>query len=340
MKRNDPIYPRDGAGGFKIPATKPGAIKCMCPLPGRHLEIFTPEETFKVVTPDTVDPKRTNPNAMWVNAKTHDVGCASPYVARTFVMASQMLQSRITPPEEQDRDTVLIRMHAIKERLLECDSACSSLKNYIGEAVARIEEEGLKLSAGSRSYENFPVVPDLDSRMTVFLIAARRCITEICHIPDSFFKLGRSHSSLDHLLEKELTPALGENHPFVMYLSAKAGGTRWIIRLRDGQEHSATTKGPKLNLHNFQLMPTNQVRPPCLFLDGDDPVDLVTVTSSIANFLLELAEGMFAGAVDCTLPEWPPMVVQEVARLDAECPVRYELTVDASRLRLPSQPSE
>lgn len=86
------MYPRDAAGSFKVPATKPGAIKVMCSLPHHHLEIYTPQETFKIQTPETIDPERTNPDAMWVNAKTHDVGSASPFVARTFIMASDILK--------------------------------------------------------------------------------------------------------------------------------------------------------------------------------------------------------------------------------------------------------
>jgi len=93
MLMKKPMYPRDGAGSFTVPSERGDPIVGMYSLDDR-LEIYTASETFMVQTPETIDPAHTNPNAPWINAKTHDVGSASPYVARTFIMASECSTTR------------------------------------------------------------------------------------------------------------------------------------------------------------------------------------------------------------------------------------------------------
>lgn len=326
-----PMYPRDGAGSFKVPSTKPGAIKVMCSLP-QHLEIYTPHETFKCQTPETIDPGRTNPHAMWVNAKTHDVGSASPFVARTFIMASEVLKlAQLSRKEE--RDPLLVRMHSIKELLLQCVQAKDIYQSAITAERDAMQASGYKLAAGGRALEKFPVVSDLEAKVTAFLIAARRTITEICQIPGHIWTLGQQHSSLEHLINKELTPLLGSNHRLIVFLGGSIDGTRRIIELRNGQEHGPTTKGKKLVLSNFQMMPTNQIRSPVWFLEGEEPEDIAAHMNAIPDFLLNLAEAMFVGCVDAILTEWPPFRFVGIDPVDPECPVRYQLTIDASRMQ-------
>jgi hypothetical protein len=148
-----PQLPRDSAGSFKLPTTRPGHITMMCSTPD-HLEIYTPDETFKVQTPEGIDPTRTNPNAMWVNAKTHDVGSSSPFVARSFIMASEMLRHP-NPIAEAEREPLLMRMHRIKELLLQCQAANETYQRALAMEVAALDASGYKLTAGGARSKNF-----------------------------------------------------------------------------------------------------------------------------------------------------------------------------------------
>lgn len=329
-----PIFPRDAAGCVTVPATKPGVIKMMCSLP-HHMEVYTAHETFKVQTPESIDPDRTNPNAMWVNAKTHDVGSASPFVARSFIMASEVLKNGFLL-EQPERDALLIRMHAIKEALLQCTNADQNYQEALAVEDAAMTASGFKLAHGSRALERFPVISDIESKVTAFLVAARRAIAEICQIPGHFWKVGQQHSTLEHLLKKELVPMLGADHRLVTYLQDFGGGTKRIIELRNGQEHAATTKGQKLHVKNFEMMATNQLRRPVWFLEGEQPEDIAANMHAVPEFLLRLAESTFVGCVDTTLPKWPPMCFEVIDPVDPECPTRYRLTIDPSRLQFPS----
>lgn len=330
--------PRDGAFSMEIPSTKGEAITFMCPM-GDYLAIFSASETFKVETPETIDPGRTNPHAMFVNVKTHDVGSSSPFVAQTLLMASEIVKSGFILKDEEKRNQLLKNVNEIKEALLQCSAAADIYLNALSSAHNAFAESGYATTAHARSFKSFPVLPDIEAKCTAFLIAARRCITEICQIPNHFWETKKSHSSLDHLLSKELMTLLGEEHHLVQYLQGYVDGVKRIIGLRNGQEHAATTKDNRLYIHNFKLMPTNQVLSPTWQLGGEEPVDIAPEMQQIPAFLLRVAEAMIVGCVDATLPEWPPIGIVKVDPIDPICPIQYRIEIDANRLFAQTTPA-
>lgn len=331
-----PMYPRDAAGSFTLPSDRGDPIADMCSL-GDRLEIYTASETFMVQTPETIDPNRTNPNAPWVNAKTHDVGSASPYVARTFIMASDMLNHRGHPSSEEDRIGALRTMHTIKETLLQCANAVSTFSRARVAEEAAVAQSGFKRDPGGRALARFPVVPELDAKVTAFLIPARRCVTEICQLTGHFFVLKQVHSNLEYLLSKELIPQLGNDNPLVQFGASYVSFTGSILDMRNGQEHSATMRGRRLAIFNFSHRPDGSLARPAWKLDGDDASDIEADMTVILENLLTLAEGMFVACFDQTKPSFPPFVVEAVNAPDPNRPVRYRLGFDASRL--PTAPS-
>lgn len=293
------------------------------------LEVYTPHETFKVQTPEVIDPGRTNPNAPWMRVKTHEVGCASPFVARTIITANRMLSP--LGDHESARDTAIrTLMHGIKETLLQCAMASDLFCKAVDDAVSTANASGFKKTGGINSLEVFPIVQDISGKTTAFLISTRRVITEICQVPAIFWQSDRTHSALEHLLEKDLEKRLGEDHPLIQFLRGFASGTKRILDLRNGQEHSLTTRGLRLEVRNFEHLPNGQIRHPVWFLEGEEPENICATMKAVPDFLLNLAEGMFVGALAATLPAWPPFVVAPVAEPNPLCPVQYQLTIDPS----------
>lgn len=335
IKPKKEILPRDAATSFKLPSTKPGAIKAMCSLPG-FLEMYTPHETFRTRSPESIDPERTNPSAMWETLKIHDIGAASPFVAQTMIMASDMLRNNLLF-EGTQRDQLLLNMHRLKERLLQCVKADSVYQDALTVEEAAIAEHGLQLTANARAYERFPQVPDIEDKVTSFLIASRRTITEICQIPGHFFGLARPHSALEHLINTDLIKILGPDHRLIKYFQTRIGGTKRIIDMRNGQEHVATTKAPKLNIRNYEMLPTNQIMRPVWYLDSEEPADIAAEMQAIPTFLLTLAETMFLACIDAILPHerWPALCLEMFESVDPERPVRYGLSFDPGKLKFP-----
>jgi hypothetical protein len=328
---NKALYPRDSAGSFTLPSDRGDPIVDMCSLDDR-LEIYTASETFMVQTPETIDPDRTNPNAPWVNAKTHDVGSASPYVARTFIMASDMLNHRGHPPVEEDCLGALRTMHVIKETLLQCANALSTFSTAQAAEEVAVEESGFRRDPAGRALARFPVVPALDAKVTAFLIPARRCVTEICRLTGHFFALKQAHSNLAHLLDKELIPRLSSDNPLVRFVVGHVSLTGAVLAMRNGQEHSATMHGRRLTICNFSHRPDGSLARPTWKLDGDDPSYIEADMAVILEDLLILSEGMFVACFDQTKPAFPPFVIEAIEAPDPRRPVRYRLCYDASRL--------
>jgi len=336
MMKRKPMFPRDAAGSLTLPGGE--EITAMCGL-GDRMEIYTPSQTFVIRTPESTDPERTNPNALWTRVKTHDVGSASPLVARTFIQAHDVLHQR-PMGEACDYDALLKRMHAIKETLLHCDSACRRYLDALQGELDALGASEYKLAPGARALEYFPVICELDAKVTDILINARRVITEVCQLPRHFWPQGRLHSNLEHLVEKELEPRLGSSSPLVAQCQAHLDGTRRLLELRNGQEHGSTTNTPRLHTRNFEHAPTNELNAPVWFLDGEEPQDISAAAKVIPTFLAGLVESVFIGCVYHALDAWPPWCFVDIEPVDSKCPQRYRLTMDVSRLNLPMEPGE
>ena len=142
--------------------------------------------------------------------------------------------------------------------------------------------------------------------------------------------LQRPHSRLDYLV-KELSETLGAANPFVSYLSRFVDFASRVVKLRDGQEHSTTT-ADRLCVDNFRMMPTNQVRTPVWFLEGEEPQNIHANMSAIAGYLIDLVEGVFVGGVDQNLPDgFPRMCFVSVEHPAPEAPIRYQLVIDMAQ---------
>jgi hypothetical protein len=309
----------------------------MCELPDR-LEIYTAAATYMVQPPEVTDPERTNPNAKWVIAKTDDLGCSAPAVARSFLMASRVLkQANLDPPI--DRTAILAQMHVIKGLLVTCAKTAANFSGTVQTEVDATDRERGSPAHGGRALAHFPIINDLDQIATTSLISAKRTIREICQLINLFFDLNRSHSRLDYLVA-ELATKVGDDNALIKYLTGFTGFAARVGKLRDGQEHSGSTAA-RLYVENFKMMPTNQIRAPVWYLEGEQPRDINTDMSFIEKSLIELVEGAFVGCVDYCLPDRFPMCFKFNDNPKPEAPVRYELVIDMSRFRVdsPGSPS-
>ncbi|MGR4869693.1 hypothetical protein ACIPRI_12595 [Variovorax sp. LARHSF232] len=335
MKKQDPskprtpMYPRDNPGSFSVPATKGGSIQRMVGLRD-FMEIYTEHETFRFQTPESIDPARTNPNAMFSQWKVADVGSSSPYIARTILMAEDMLSNRMVLSDTKLEDVMML-MHRIKETLLQCAQASEAFAIAMDAEIEKFKASGSRKS-GTNVLAYFPAVQDLDAKITAFLIPARRVVTEICQVPNLFWNFKRQHSDASHLLEKELVPVLGPDHNMVKWLTSRVPMIKCIIDFRNGQEHTLTTKGAALLLKNFTMLPTNDIEVPTWGLEGTDMTDVRQDVAVMLEFLTNLAEVMLVACIDANRPQFPPMSVVRNSSPEATCPIRFQLVIDPNKL--------
>jgi hypothetical protein len=326
------LLPRDAAASFTLPPGGTGPITEICKLHDR-LEVYKVDATFMVQTPNSVDPLRTNPNALWVNAKVDDVGSNSLAVARTFIMASQVLKiADFDPPV--DSMSVLSQMHRIKGTLVLCERVANQYNDTLKAELDAVESTGFRLTAGGRALERFPVLNDLDLRTTTFLINAKRAVQEVCALVCMFWTLDKHHSRFDQLV-KDVERRLGVDNRFVKFINEYVDRVSRIVELRNFQEHGTALK--RLQVENFRLMPTNQIRAPVWYIDGENPCDISSDMDAIASLLIELAENVFVGCVDQRLSGRFPLCFEYIETPDPTVPVRYRLTIDSTKLVWPSE---
>jgi hypothetical protein len=169
--------PRDRGGNINL-TEGTGGILAMCPC-DRFLEIYKRDMTFRIETPETIDPERTNPNAPMVATVADRLGCAHPIVARVLLQGRDILDLAILS-SAVDKAAVVGKLHAIKEALVACHKAADQVAQHVAAADERWAASQATSQPAQRVIPSLPQVPDLELTVTQFLISAKRAIGVVC----------------------------------------------------------------------------------------------------------------------------------------------------------------
>jgi hypothetical protein len=306
-----------------------GPIIAMCPC-GEFLEIYKVDKTFRVRSPESVDPKETNPNAPWVSSPVDDIGCSNPIIARVFLQGHEILKSAFFEGEI-NKDFITIRLHACKESLLACEKIAKRIEYQIDKIIHQVNAQGIARDSSGRVLSPFPQVANLDSDCGAFLIQLNRAIKIICELPSFFISLNRVDSNFNHL-GKRLTKIVGEKAPLIEFINANAEGIRYLIDLRNFHEHP---KEKKTIIDNFRLMPDMRIRVPMWYIEGQEPRPIKEEMIAAIEFLVQMAEAMLIHLVMFRLSKQFPFIILEIPEkdIDANCPIKYKLSIDISKLK-------
>jgi hypothetical protein len=329
IKKN---LPRHSAGSMELKeGTGPITTMCSC---GSFLEIYKRDKTFRVQTPESIDPDETNPNAPWVASPVADVGSSNLIVARILLQGRRMLDSAMIDGPF-DKDAAVAKLHACKESLLACEKVATQIATKIDAIVAQITEHGIACDNRGRGMNPFPQVSDLDFNCGAFMVQANRSIKLICELPTMFLELGRTDSNFDHL-SKRLSELLGETSPIATFVRENADAVRYLIDLRNFHEHP---KRVRTVIENFRVMPDGQIRAPVWYLEPSpqvDPHPIREEASAAVDFLRDLAEILFIHLLMHRVSKKFPFFIEQVPedKISEEVPVRYNLTIDPTRFRV------
>src|SRR5256885_2142638 len=98
------ILPRHAAGSFELKeGTGPITAMCSC---GSFLEIYKTDKTFRVQSPEGIDPEQTNPNALWVTTPVSDVGSQNPIISRILLQNNEILQGACFQHEVDKKEII------------------------------------------------------------------------------------------------------------------------------------------------------------------------------------------------------------------------------------------
>jgi len=321
------MLPRHAAGSFELKeGTGPITGMQSC---GEFLEIYKVDKTFRVKSPESIDPEETNPNAMWVTSPTDDVGTGNPIIARGFLQNCEMLKSAIFE-QETDQDEVIMTLHSCKEALITCDKICGKVTNSVLEICKAIEESGVERDSHGRGLNPFPQVEQLDTDCGTFLVQANRVIKMLSGLPSLLLPLSKEDSNFDHLakrIESENIDAPG----LLEFVKGNAKGVKYLAELRNFHEHPKKTK---TIINNFTLTPSSSIEIPTWHLSGEEKSPIHEEMRAATNFLLELIEITFIHALMASLSKNYPFAIQREEKADEANPIKYRLTIDIGQLNV------
>ena len=303
---------------------------CSC---DSFLEIYKQDMTFRVQTPESIDPDETNPNAPWVASPVADVGSSNLTVARVLLQAREMLDAAMFE-EELDKEAVILHLHSCKEMLLACERLAKRLAERVDNIVKQITDQGISRDNNGRGLNPFPQVQDLDLDCGAFLTHVNRAIKLICELPALFIQLDKTDSNFDHL-SKRLSEKLGEESPISSLVRENAEGVRYLIELRNFHEHP---KKIRTVIENFRVLPDGQIQPPVWYLEGGgtaSPRAIREEAEAAVSFIRDIAEALFIYLLMYRVSKKFPFVIQEVPddEIVSTLPIRYRLSIDFTKMR-------
>jgi hypothetical protein len=145
--------PRDAAGSFELEGGT-GGITAMCSC-REFLEVYKEDVTFRIRTPESIDPDRTNPNAGFVAAMTDTVGSASLAVARILLQGCEIFEAAALT-RTVDKSAVIQALHSCKEAVVVCEKVAARVVDRVDAIVAEVKAGGLKRDSRGRALNPFP----------------------------------------------------------------------------------------------------------------------------------------------------------------------------------------
>lgn len=329
MKKKKKVLPRHAAGSMELKEGT-GPITAMCPC-GKFLEIYKIDKTFRIQTPEGIDPDETNPNAPWVATPVDDIGTSNPIIARVLLQGNEILKSAMFE-RSIDKEAITKKLHSCKESLATCYKIANRVASNVDSVIKKVSADGIATDNQGRGLNPFPHVPELETECATYLVHANRVIKTICELPTLFLDLNGTDSNFDHLA-KRLKRTLGEDANLTKFVDDNAIGVRYLIDLRNFHEHP---KEKRTIIENFRLMPDMKIQVPMWNVTGDEPRPIREEMEVGVNFLVQMAEAMLIHLVMSSVVKTIPFIIEmvEESKIDPKNPIKYRLSVDITKLKM------
>jgi hypothetical protein len=282
------MLPRDGANSAELVGGT-GPVMHPIGMPG-WLEIYKVDRTFRLQTPDSIDPGRTKPDVPWSWQISDEAGAANPIIARIFIQCAEALKTARL--RRGNPEAVRVALHTCKEDMRNAEKAFVRLSERHNKIVESIQAGGgLKPTRGVVS--NLPLIPELEHDATIFLTSAKRALQSIAEALNQFYGTTISNARFD----KGRTQLSALSPPPAKLLEQLKGFgplIERILNLRNFQEHTPK----KTVVENFRLTAT-AVLPPAWRVDPEPVSEMIPEMNSILAGVVSLAETcFFIGLID------------------------------------------
>lgn len=320
---------RNEAGSVQLQGGT-GTILHMVGL-ANFLEAYKADTTFRIQTPETVDPDNTNPNAPWVVSRTDGIGASSLAVARVLLQGHEMLKSGIFV-DGFNNTSVLNQLHSCKEQLVVCEQIAARVVGRIESTIEQIQTAGIGRDNRGRALNPFPQTQDLLADTTAFLINTKRAVAEATSLIAAITGLSVQGPNF-RVLGERLTASFGQDTELTKYVLAQEPTVKYLVDLRNLQEHPNSVQTV---VRDFHVLPDGTISAPVLHFSDRPSESLHETLRFCATYLVHLTEAVFIHSIMPRLVGSFPFTIQETPddQLPVECPIKYRLSVDFSALRV------
>jgi hypothetical protein len=294
------------------------------------LEAYKSDTTFRIQTPEGIDPKNTNPNAPFVVTRIDGVGSSNLAVARILLQGNEILKQGVFV-SQFDKVATLNQLYACKEQLVICEQIAERIGGKTEEIVELIQKQEIGRDKTGRAINPLPQVKDLFVDTAAFLIHSKRTLSEITALISITMGLEVQGSSFTELGRK-LEASLGSTDSLTRYVREQEETVTYLVDLRNFQEHP---KKRQTIIKDFHVLSDGTISPPLIYLSDEEPQILHEQLRAASGYLMRLTEAVFINVVLARLVNNFPFYIEEIEAdaIKAECPIKYRLSIDFSRLQ-------
>jgi hypothetical protein len=299
-----------------------------------QLVAFKTNGIFHIYTADEIDPERKHPQAKGTYKQVYDVRTASPFVSRTIIQASEILNT-VHLKSNTIKTLLLEIVYDSMRELLNCHAIQSELKREI-EDFLPICDTCIRQSRTSLFIKDLPQVKNLRNRFNDFFLSAKRFLQSTMRILEICFDKPANGARFRKDIEwAEKT--FGRSDPIAQQLR---DDNRWmflIVSVRNYIEHPDV--GLSIELRNFEHTVDNKFMVPAwrynlrnyeqdFFSDACQDMD------HLCNNMLEFAEELFCLSIRKVWDvKWPFFIYRvPEERIDPQRPMRYAVSLDFEQL--------
>jgi len=233
-----------------------GEIKLLCPV-DKCLEVYSTKSIYQVYTPESLDPKETNPDMPAMTKKISEIGTSNWIVTRIMVQNYQIIDSHGFLSQER-KMLFATHLRDIMNTMLSCSNVCNAISDRVSEVEKQVISNGIQ-SKGN-VFTEFPTIDGLEEKITLFLTKAKQAIQRIIDIFNIFYEstIPSTNPRIDELVKWSNKNCIATY--VIDTLKHFEPIAKYIVDLRNRQEH------PKekytLEFSDFTILPNGEISAP------------------------------------------------------------------------------
>lgn len=322
-----------------------GRIRELLSVQGK-LYAITEHRIIEILTATSIDPENKEPETLHHHQIRYKVGSSDPAVARTILMAKSVVKS-VSLSNSLDENEILDHTWDCTCLLIKCSLALRSLHEESGDLITKCDELITKAKEG-KSIPSLPQVDDLEEKIVTFLGYAKRFLEKTHELMCLFYGIKNQKANFGAYRDwAEKHQPNGSN--LFKYLDSHKDWIQHLAWSRNALDINHSRPGFNVSVHNFKVMPGNKFTNLGWVYDftdrggdkGNEPSDLLHDMMFYMNQMTALFEAIFLQGI---ADSWDSVFKFQIYKIpedkiDPECPILYEVSIDPKFLKTEAEPS-